>query len=156
MQIIVGLREIDEETINLKEEIKEKYLKEELLELLLKLKKDGYKIHSFYGKLKYDKRRKEIYDEGESGPAIKIDSSLVEYLFTKGNVKTLVIFANKRYTVFYDKTDIETKFTTNSTVRPLTLNKVLSNYDELIIKGSIRTLEKLYNDQYNFYNSLNK
>ncbi len=149
MQILIELRATNDGIYHSNEKAKHDWERFRLRELLIKLEKDGYRINSLYGRFIFDEQHKEAIDCGEAGQIVPACMGLVDSVFASGG-KLAIIFTDKKYVVFADRFFLAIHFCHMRRVRPLSIFDVVENYEELIVNESKETLNKLYQDQFEF------
>lgn len=143
MQIIIDLNANDDDLIHSCDAQKENFQKIQLTKLLIRLESDSYQINSLYGRFIFDLKKKEVVDCGMSGERLNASFALSKSILeTDGRLA--IIFTDKKYIVFANSFFIATSFCNNRKVRPLSINKALNNYDELILHENEELLNKLY------------
>lgn len=149
MQILIDLTATNEGLIHSSDQAKKDWERFRLLELLTKLESDGYKINSLYGRFVFDESKKEAIDCGEPGEYVSARMWLVDSLFQNGG-KMAVIFTDKKYVVFCNRYFLAIHFCHMRKVRPLSIYTVIQNYDDLILNQSVKTLDDLYFEAFEF------
>lgn len=147
MQIIIELTAKDETTA---EQQRSQEISS-LSHLMDKLHKDGYKINSLYGNFIFDKNKKEVIDCGQ--PGTYLNAPFIQYANSifQTNGKLAIIFTDKKYMVFANSYFVAIHFCHRRKVRPLSINDVLKNYDELLKNENKELLGELYLKKFNFY-----
>jgi hypothetical protein len=147
MQIIIELKSKDEGVIHSSDEQKERWEKFKLTELMEKLEDDGYRINTLYGKFIFNEEKKEVIDCGAPGQRVPVCYKLADSIYQTDG-KLAVIFTNKKYIAFANRYFVAMYFCHMRKVRPLSIYKVLQNYEELIVNENEELLNQLYFEKF--------
>ena len=130
MQIIIDLKKEEKEGKG-------------LYELLNKLEKDNYNIHSLYGNFIYNIKEKKVMDEGESGYNISPSLELASSIYKTGG-KLAIIFTKEKYIAFSNNYIIAISMASFYNEKPISIKDTLDNYNELVINNDNNKLQSLY------------
>ena len=135
MQIIVDFYQGNKE----KEELQRA---NELNNLLIRLEKNNYKIHSNFGIFVFAAKQQKIIDVGRPGINVKANFAASKCILNKG--KLALIDTKKKYVVFANTYFLATHFCHMKRIRPLSLHDVNSNFKKLILEENEEKLSELY------------
>lgn len=143
MQILIDLHAINDGVDLKNEKMKEKYKRINLLWLLQRLYEDGYKINTLEGAFIFDNKNKVVIDIGKPGVRPAPSTYLANSIFNCG-ANMAVIFVEEKYIAFTDRYFPAIYFSHMRRVRPLSIYRVIENYNYIVTREDEAKLDSLY------------
>lgn len=153
MQVIIDLHAGEPGVFHTGKEAKKKYGIFRLNELLMRLEKDGYLIHSLYGSFLFDNKERSVIDIGEPGEIVHASIGLAMGIYETGG-KLAVIFTDEKYVVFANRYFLAMHLCHMRKARALSIDKALKRYKFLFVQERKATLRMLYRRQFEEYYGL--
>ena len=143
MQVIIDLHVENPEVIHTGEKAKRLWEADRLYQLLARLEERGYQIHSLFGLLAYDAKRKELVDIGRPGDSLYASYPLALSVYDK-SAKLAIVFTEKKYVVFANSYFPAVHLLLYKSSRPISVEDGLECFEPLFIDKDSRLLDQLY------------
>ena len=150
MQVIIDLHAADCGVHHTSPEAKKKWDIYQLYQLLIKLREDGYKIHSLYGNFIFDNRHREVIDVGKPGEEVEPSLEAAIGIHESGG-KLAIVFTDEKYVVFANSYFVAIHFCHMRKARAISVTKALKRFYKLFHKPLKSTLHVTYMRQFEEY-----
>ncbi len=147
MEILIDLLKESSAISNLTDNEKKEKKINELNSFLSALDENGFEIREYIGTFVFDANNQRIIDASKNKTVVKPSIRLAEAVLN--NISMIVIFTDQKYVVFDNTYFLAIHLGHLRKIRPLSIENVNNDFEELIINQNQTKLQELYLKSFN-------